>query len=629
MQEETMVKIWDGNVRGSDRYVVFKGEFAAAGKEKTMLTIACDNVFTCRINGELVAFGACQNYPGKYPYQYFDVSESARSGGVLEITVWHQGVESATVMDDDAFLAFKLTSGDVTLLESNKDILCAEHTGYVGGSQRWITCQLGCGYVYDFKNEGQERFASAIEYGNVTAYPWELCRDGKADLKLLAAAPADLQKTTYGYQADLGRETVGYLTVEIEAQQDTEVVVTYGEHLQEGRVPASIGGREFSLLLRCKKGKNTFSGLFRRLAGRYLETIGEGITVHTLTLLPVERDVKIKKRTFDDARTQAIYDVCVRTLVCSMHDHYEDCPWREQALYALDSRNQMLCGYYAFEDYAFQRENIRLMAKGLYGHGLLALTFPCQESKPIPFFSLVYPILVAEYIEYSGDRTILDEVGGVIETIMKTFGDKIENNHLIADLPYPCWNFYEWTDGSANDHELRRAEHDPFEKQFDCILNCAYVLSRKACDRLFGVTSDCSNIVSAIKDTFFDADRGVFVLSTKDKNSSVLVNAMAILAGAGDKKIAEKITSKEHGLIPVTLSMNTFFYDALLTFGTEYHDYILADIREKYGYMLDCGATTFWETLLGAEDFGGAGSLCHGWSAVPVYYLCKLTGKQA
>ena len=28
--------------------------------------------------------------------------------------------------------------------------------------------------------------------------------------------------------------------------------------------------------------------------------------------------------------------------------------------------------------------------------------------------------------------------------------------------------------------------------------------------------------------------------------------------------------------------------------------------------------------LLGAEDFGGAGSLCHGWSALPVYYLSKL-----
>ena len=38
------------------------------------------------------------------------------------------------------------------------------------------------------------------------------------------------------------------------------------------------------------------------------------------------------------------------------------------------------------------------------------------------------------------------------------------------------------------------------------------------------------------------------------------------------------------------------------------------------GYMLDCGATSFWETIIGEADFGRAGSLCHGWSAMPLYY---------
>ena len=33
-----------------------------------------------------------------------------------------------------------------------------------------------------------------------------------------------------------------------------------------------------------------------------------------------------------------------------MMEHYVDTPWREQCLYAFDARNQMLCGYYAFEN---------------------------------------------------------------------------------------------------------------------------------------------------------------------------------------------------------------------------------------------------------------------------------------
>ncbi|MFD0717334.1 alpha-L-rhamnosidase C-terminal domain-containing protein [Paenibacillus sp. GCM10027626] len=36
--------------------------------------------------------------------------------------------------------------------------------------------------------------------------------------------------------------------------------------------------------------------------------------------------------------------------------------------------------------------------------------------------------------------------------------------------------------------------------------------------------------------------------------------------------------------------------------------------------MLFQGATCFWETNDGANAFGRAGSLCHGWSATPLYF---------
>ena len=51
---------------------------------------------------------------------------------------------------------------------------------------------------------------------------------------------------------------------------------------------------------------------------------------------------------------------------------------------------------------------------------------------------------------------------------------------------------------------------------------------------------------------------------------------------------------------------------------------ILEDAKEFYGGMLSRGATSFWETERGADDFDLAGSLCHGWSAVPiwVYWNC-------
>ena len=74
-------------------------------------------------------------------------------------------------------------------------------------------------------------------------------------------------------------------------------------------------------------------------------------------------------------------------------------------------------------------------------------------------------------------------------------------------------------------------------------------------------------------------------------------------------------------LVPNTLSMNAFRFDALLAVDKEkYAPIILAELDKDYLYMLRRGATTFWETIVGADDFGDAGSLCHGWSALPVYY---------
>ena len=47
------------------------------------------------------------------------------------------------------------------------------------------------------------------------------------------------------------------------------------------------------------------------------------------------------------------------------------------------------------------------------------------------------------------------------------------------------------------------------------------------------------------------------------------------------------------------------------------------DIADRYGKMLYSESTSLWETDLGEADFGEAGSLCHGWSAVPCYVYDK------
>jgi alpha-L-rhamnosidase len=63
-----------------------------------------------------------------------------------------------------------------------------------------------------------------------------------------------------------------------------------------------------------------------------------------------------------------------------------------------------------------------------------------------------------------------------------------------------------------------------------------------------------------------------------------------------------------------------FKYMALMTNSKKYAVKVFDEIARDWGYMLTQQATSFWETLKGAADFDNAGSLCHGWSAIPIYF---------
>ena len=75
-------------------------------------------------------------------------------------------------------------------------------------------------------------------------------------------------------------------------------------------------------------------------------------------------------------------------------------------------------------------------------------------------------------------------------------------------------------------------------------------------------------------------------------------------------------------LIRTSLSMTVFTYEALLQKPAN-RPYVLEQIQTVWGKMLRAGAQTFWETEDEGYDFGQSGSLCHGWSAVPIYIFAK------
>ncbi len=616
--------IWTSAEAAPDSYAEFTGTFARKNEERIYLSLSFDSICNAYINGKLVYFKQCADYPHYKLYDRIDITRYCADNNEVRFGVWYLGEDSAVYVKSDAGLIFAVQQGEETLLASDETILSRQDTRYKNGLCKNITHQLGYSFFFDntVKNNAPFEKSKCIDkQAALFQNPLSpLMLGGRSDSRILSASADNIL-------CDLGREEAGFLSLDIESSAEQTVMITYGEHIVDGNVRRCIDERDFSVEIRLKKGTNTYTNHFRRIAGRYLSIYFENpIAVNYLGIVPVRYPVERKPFAAKSELRQRIYDVCVRTLELCMHEHYEDCPWREQALYSMDSRNQMLCGYYCFGEYAYPRQSLLLMAKGLKENGLLELTYPARNTPAIPFFSLVYPMAVYEYIRHSGDASILDEVAPAIKRIMGVFAGFVAPNGLIANLPYPFWNFYEWAYGSDNEGEITRKPEDPYTEQYDLILSCAYLLACGYCDKLFGTKTDNSAVKSAIYAHFYDSAKGIFRATVGKDIYTELGNSFAILTGVCDaeteKRIAEKLMTGGE-MVNVTLSMQCFKYDALLKADAGNVRFVMADIEKNYGYMLENGATSVWETIRGEADFGGAGSLCHGWSAMPIYYFSK------
>ena len=75
---------------------------------------------------------------------------------------------------------------------------------------------------------------------------------------------------------------------------------------------------------------------------------------------------------------------------------------------------------------------------------------------------------------------------------------------------------------------------------------------------------DESKMRTAIEETFYDKEKGLYKATTQGKPFyTALGNSLAILCGFGGEQLAENILHS-NCIIPITLSMSTYMYEALL-----------------------------------------------------------------
>ncbi len=651
---ENAKPIWTGSTR-VNHYIEAKQSFCVTHPAQARLLLCAETEYEAHLNGSFVGSGQYRSFRGTMAYDEYDVTQLLREGeNVLTVTAYSEGENAQTYEADTPLLRFALMWGTQTVL-SGEETLVREHPRYESGRIEKNSPQLGYTYHYDASApETPWEKAHVVPYvGICVPRPVEKCVLGPAVtgrwlaqgtlLRRGEGTPAQMIYTDglflekpgaerepgllpcdadgRFFLVDLGRQYAGLLSMELDAPAGTVVDIGWGEHIEDLRVRTAVGNRNFACRYVCREGRQRFLGCFRRLGGRYLQ-------VHVTNMTGDVRfyHIGIRPQDYPLARETALHcgnrlldrlsEVSAHTLKLCMHEHYEDCPWREQALYAFDSYMQMLCGYYLFGEYDFARESLRLLADSQRPDGMIRMCAPTGIPQTIPSFSLTWILSLERYVLYSGDLAFGREMLPKAERVLCAFpmeGDLIRN----APDRKQNWNFYEWTEGLDGEPGA----------EVDAPINCFYIMAAEAYGRLCGylgaeekpVYHAPERMRRAIYGTFFDQQRGVFRSVVGDARIHELTQALAICAGV----TRDRSILKKEGLIPATLSTLFFKYEALLSDEHADRDAVLDEMLTIWGKMLLTGTDTLWEVTEGAAAFEDAGSLCHGWSAVPVYFLYR------
>ena len=445
----------------------------------------------------------------------------------------------------------------------------------------------------------------------------------------LATLPADADG--YYIVLDCGRETVGFINAEIFLPDGAVVDICHGEHLDDGRVRSLVGNRNFADRFIARDGWNQIFHNHRRIGGRYLElhitNCGKNeVKFRYAGILPLEVPLPLQTYFASEDRLMAkINEVSVDTLKLCMHEHYEDCPWREQGLYPYDSRNQILYGYYLWGNYDYVAACLDLLGKSFDGKRYLELTSPGYTTLTIPVFTLVWITELYEYYLFSGSTALTEKWLGQVDAIVDAaLAEKVEN---MPDLYHSgvgskIWNFSEWNGELSS---LKEHPQAPYNIYLVETLRSAASLheSMGNAPRAAFLREKADALGKAVEKAFYSETMKCYTaIAGKDDRGYEHIQAVMLANElvAPEHLVPVLVNFAQKNLCGIDFSALYYLVSGFMKSDEWARQYVVTYLREILEPVVLSGATSLWETRQGADDFGYAGSLCHGWSSVMPYF---------
>ncbi len=376
-----------------------------------------------------------------------------------------------------------------------------------------------------------------------------------------------------------------------------------------------------------------------------------GFRYLVLTVRNPKGDVKLNRLSFrsaeypveeigefscSDPLLNDIWVLCKRTEMTDMEDAYIDCPGRERGMYIRDTIIQYHNNLALFGDHKLMRRCLKLYGKSNAPDGKFRACFPLEKDYTIPDFSLNMVEGFLDYLQQTGDLSIVRECWPNILENMKWFhglSDEREDGLLDADWPTKRGFFspYGGVHGDNQSNMRRDGVNAIFTAMYLSALQAAAEMAALLEDREVETDSlkRYAHVKSSMNQFCWDEAKGAYADTTDRENVSPQASIMAIRAGVPSigkmKKLRAFMQTEVRSLFSngrnpddgVVVSPHFCFYlfDAL--YQLDLPELAENLMREGWSWMMSLDTKTC------TEFFSLEGSWCHAWSASPAYYLSK------
>ncbi len=429
---------------------------------------------------------------------------------------------------------------------------------------------------------------------------------------------------------DLGRMTLGYWELEMDAHEGAVVDLLGFESIQDGALDLAWGMNN-TLRYTARGGRQTYRSVVSRGARYFLLVLRDLKAPVTLGSVRVIQSTYpcVERGSFrcDDHLLNRIWEIGSYTTRLCAQDTYIDCPTYEQTFWVGDSRNEGAVNHWAFGEYALSRRCLLLAAESLQRSPLVESQVPSGWTNVLPTWSLLWALACEEYWQATGDREFLELI---FPSIRRQNGYCLSRRDERGLVVLEGWNLLDWAPLDLPSEAPSLHIQGWFAMVLERTAAMARVLGLE--DEARRAVEERERVIEAANRWFWDEDRQAYVDSLKEDGSrstcvSQQTNTIALLSGIATGERAEAIRplllDAPEGVVRVGSPFFMFFtFEALAKLGA-YED-ILALSRRWWGMMLDAGSTTCWETFPGFEISGRyTRSQCHAWSAAPTYFQSR------